>query len=272
VPAISGGKYFEATRDGRVLLDLSPIARFLVAPNSIMVDISVSPEALDWRVRLLGPALGLMCYLRGIVPLHASSVRIGKRTIAIAGRSCAGKSTLAAALLRRNHSLVTDDICAVTSSFGRPIVLPSFPALKLAPDSLKSLGIDTSSLAHVWLDTDKFLLPAIDSFNPAPTSLDRIYLLEDAVEGDNAIVSVNGAYAFERLSEIYYRAEIGRLLCQPSASFAIVAQLAGQVAVRRLVRRTDFASLPQLASLIEADAISDQKMDLCGPDVWPRFP
>jgi hypothetical protein len=261
VPAISDkGKYFEATQDGRVLLDLSPVVRFLVAPNCVVVDTSHSPETPDWRARLLGPALGLLCYLRGILPLHACSLRIGKRTVAIAGRSGAGKSTLAAALMRRKHALVADDICAVTSCRGRPMVLPSFPALKLPPDGLKTLGFDPSDPVQVWLDANKFLLPAINGFDPAPLFLDAVYLLEDASEGtDDLIIPVHGVDAFERLSAMYYRSEMGRLLYVPSALFSMAAQLAGQVAVRRLARRTEFARLAELARLIESDATSRQK-------------
>jgi hypothetical protein len=271
VPAISGkGKYFEATQDGRVLLDLSPVVRFLVAPNCVVVDTSHSPETPDWRARLLGPALGLLCYLRGILPLHACSVRIGKRTVAIAGRSGAGKSMLATALMRRNHALVTDDICAVTWHCGRPMVLPSFPALKLPPDGVRTFGFDLNSPVQVWLDANKFLLPAVDGFDPAPLPLDAVYLLEDAPEGsDDSIIPVHGADAFERLSAMCYRAEMGRLLYLPSALFSMAARLAGQVAVRRLPRRTGFARLAELARLIEADATSNQKVDLCRTPAWP---
>jgi HPr Serine kinase C-terminal domain len=257
-PILDKGKYVEITQDGRVLLDLAPVVRFLIAPNCVVVDTPHSPETPDWRARLLGPALGLLCYLRGILPLHASSVRIGNRAIAIAGRSGAGKSTLAAALMRRNHALVADDICAVTSHCGRPMVLPSFPALKLPPDGLKTLGFAPSGPAQVWLDANKFLLPAVHGFDPAAASLDTVYLLEDASEGDDdAIIPVHGVDAFERLSAMCYRAEIGQLLSLPSALFSMAAQLAGQVAVRRLARRPGFARLAELARLIETDTTSN---------------
>jgi hypothetical protein len=272
VPAIPDKRrYFEMTQGGKVLLDLSPVVRFLVAPNSIVVDTSYPQEAPDWRVRLLGAALGLLCYLRGILPLHACSVRICGRTIAIVGESCAGKSTLAAALMHRNHALITDDICAITSRCGRPMVLPSFPALKLPSDSLKSLGIDPNGLVHVWLDTDKFLLPGI-GFDPAPQLLDSVYLLEDTSEGkETEIIPVHGSYAFERVGAAYYRAEMGRILCQPSALFSMTTQLADHVAVRRLIRPRGFACLHELAKLIEEDVIRDQKADSRRTTARPRL-
>jgi hypothetical protein len=250
--------YIQVVPGGGVLLDLSPIVRFLVTQNCVVVDTPRPPEAPDWRVRFLGPALGVLCYLRGVLPLHACCVRIGTRTVAIAGPSCAGKSTLAAALMRRDHRLVTDDICAISSLSERPIVLPSFPTLKLDPDTVKMFGIDPTSLVNVWLDTEKFLLPGNDGFDPAPLPLDTVYLLEDASEGaDHTIIRINGIEAFEQLSAQWYRAEIGRLLYTKLAFFSMAAQLAGRFAVRRLVRKSGFVNLAGLVRLIEADAMSD---------------
>src|SRR5579862_2093768 len=59
------------------------------------------PETLtlaDAAVYLLGPVLGLLLRLRGVVCLHASAVSLGGRAVAFAGPAGAGKSTTAAAL------------------------------------------------------------------------------------------------------------------------------------------------------------------------------
>jgi hypothetical protein len=249
--------YIEVFPNGGVLLDLSPIVRFLVTSNSILVDTPQPPEAPDWRVRLLGPALGLLCYLRGVLPLHACCVRIGTRTVAIAGRTCAGKSTLAAALTRRNHAFVTDDVCAITLLAPRPMVLPTFPALKLAPDCLDVLGVDPSNLANVWLDTEKFIVPGNNCFDPTPVYLDMVYLLEDAAEGtDDRIIRINGTEAFQQLSAMWYRPQIGRVLYGKTTLFSMAARLAGHVEVRRLVRQSSFARLAALVKLIEDDSKS----------------
>jgi hypothetical protein len=160
--------------------------------------------------------------------------------------------------MRRDHRLVTDDICAITLLSARPVVLPSFPAIKLDPDTVKMLNIDSTSLLNVWLDTEKFLLPGNDGFDPTPLPLDRVYLLEDAsADADHAIIPISGIEAFERLSAQWYRAEIGRLLYAKPALFSMAAQLASRFAVRRLVRRSGFANLAGLVRLIETDAIND---------------
>lgn len=250
--------YIQAAPDGSLLLNAMPVACFQVRPDCVVVDSSLSPDSADLRVRLLGPVLGMLCYLRGLLPLHACAVRIGTRTIAIAGPSCAGKSTLVGALLRRGHTLITDDICAITYCSASPLVLPSFPALKLAPDSLKTLDIDSNGLTQVWLDTDKFLVPVRDGFDPSPSILKTVYLLEDAAEGiSDAIIAINGAEAFQQLSGTFYRPAIGRLLFDNAALFSMAARLAANVAVRRLVRRPGLARLDEIAKLVETDATNE---------------
>jgi len=226
-----------------------------VTPDLVVVDTSPDGDATDWRACLLGPVLAVICYLRGALPLHASALRIGNRAIAIAGRSGAGKSTLAAALSCRGHTLITDDICACTGLPGRPLVLPTYPVIKIDRASLDELGIDTRSLVPIGPDFDKLQLPRPRHFDPAPVPLDIVYLIEDAPEGvDDTITSANGAEGFRRLSSEIYRPPIGRLLLAKPAFFAMTTQLARQVTIRRLVRQSALAGVKALAEAIESDA------------------
>jgi hypothetical protein len=247
--------YIEVAANGSLVVDSMPVARFLVTADRIVVD-AARAEAPEWRAYLLGPVLGVVCYLRGVLPLHASALRVGNRTVAFAGRSGAGKSTLATALTCRGHTLVTDDICACTGLPGRPLVLPTYPAVKLSRASLDMLGIESRDLTSLGPDADgeKFQLLRRDGFDLTPPPLDVVYMIEDAPKDeDDAIVQTGGAEAFERLSAEIYRPPIGRLLLARPAFFAMATQLAAQVAVRRLVRRPDPARLAALTEMIESD-------------------
>jgi len=246
--------YLEATPDGGLLFHAMPHARFLVTPDSVVVDTALPPEVPDWRAFLLGPVLGLLCYLRGLLPLHASVVRIRGRAVAFAGRSGAGKSTLAAALSARGHPLVTDDVCPVALYPATPLVFPTFPGLRLTSLSLQALGADTRGLAKIRVGQERYQLPRMDGFDPLPLPLDAVYLLEDAPEGaDASIVGVSGAEAFERLSADIYRPEIGRFLFAKPVLFTMATRLFSRVAVRRLVRPPGLDGLPALLQLIEMD-------------------
>jgi hypothetical protein len=63
---------------------------------------------------LAGPVLSFALRLRREFSLHASAVAFGDRAVAFAGAHGAGKSTTAAALGRRGHAVMTDDILRLT--------------------------------------------------------------------------------------------------------------------------------------------------------------
>ena len=247
--------YVAEAADGRLLFRAMPTARFLVTRDSVVVDTSLRPDAPEWRVVLLGPVLGLLCYLRGLVPLHASAVRIGTKAVALAGPSGIGKSTLAAALAQRGHDLICEDVCPLDVVAEQPLVLPTFPALKLNAASLGILGVDPSGLPRVQFEDEKYQLLLRHNFDPSPQPLSKVYLLEDALEGDDAIISVDGVEAFERVSAEIFRPAFGRRLLTKPTLFAMAAKLTGRVEVRRLVRQRNFMRLPTLIKSIEVDAL-----------------
>jgi len=246
--------YIEAASDGRLVVDATPVARFLVTPGSILVDTRLEPEAPELRACLLGPVLAVICYLRGSLPLHASAVRIGGRVVAIAGKSGAGKSTLAVALSSRGHALITDDICACTGLPGQALVLPTYPGIKLSRESLDAFGIEPSGLVPIGPDFEKVQLVRPDGFDPTPAPLEMVYLIEDAPDGAaDCITPANGAEGFQRLSVEIYRPPIGRLLLAKPAFFAMTTQLAARVRIRRLVRCPEYRRLSALVRAIEDD-------------------
>ena len=248
--------YIEVAHDGRLLVDASPVCRFLVTRDSVVVDTRLAPEATDWRAYLLGPVLAVICYLRGVLPVHACCVRVGRRTVAIAGKSGAGKSSLAAALALRGHRLISDDICACFGLPTQALVLPTYPALKLSRETLQALCVGSDSLAPIGPDFEKFQWLRAQGFDPTPVALNTVYLIEDAGEGArDEIVVTDGAEAFTRLSTEIYRPPIGRLLLAKTAFFAMATQLTAAITVRRLIRRSDLSRLKALAAMIEDDAM-----------------
>ena len=255
--------YIEVGTNGCVLIDATPLTRYLVSASTVVVDTELPPEATEWRAYLLGPVLAVICYLRGLLPLHASAVRIGDRAIGIAGRSGAGKSTLAVALAHRGHAAITDDICVCTGLPGSPLVIPTYPAFRLSPQSLLALHIDGRTLDPIGLNFDKFQLLRPQGFDPKPVPLEAIYLIEDGSDGSedqHVILPVAGTEAFQRLGIEIYRPAIGRRLLAKAKFFGLIAELATQLQIRRLVRRPGLAKLEALAGIIEADAASLQRV------------
>jgi ABC-type multidrug transport system fused ATPase/permease subunit len=96
-----------------VVLDYPRLARLAIrGGREIAVAAAASADPAAIRALVLGPALGVLLHQRGVLALHASSVLLDRGVVAFLGRSGAGKSTMAAALHRRGHALVADDITA----------------------------------------------------------------------------------------------------------------------------------------------------------------
>lgn len=101
------------------------------------------PAGFQWETAatyLLGPVIGLLLRLRGVVCLHGSAVAIGgDRAVAFVGEAGAGKSTIAAAFALRGARVLTDDIAALSRRGDRWEVEPGVPSVRLWDDSVALL-------------------------------------------------------------------------------------------------------------------------------------
>jgi hypothetical protein len=108
------------------------------------------------RHLIVGLGMGLVLHQRGIFTLHASTVVIGRSAVAIAGAKRAGKSTTAAALAARGHTLLSDDVLALElGDNDAPRVLPGPRTINLWPETAQALGQDPASLPMIWPRSSK---------------------------------------------------------------------------------------------------------------------
>jgi len=112
---------------------------------------------------LLGPVLGFVLRLRGVLCLHACAVAIGGFAIAVVGHSGAGKSTLAAALARQGHAVLSDDRVALDHCDQHWRVLPGYPRLRLWPEAVQTLYGPEEDLARIFSFSKKRFVDLTDS-------------------------------------------------------------------------------------------------------------
>lgn len=117
----------------QMLVTLPGTARFLLQGGST-ITVQMTGDRPEEVGALLSPAvLALLMQQRGEVPLRASVVANQLGAVALCGVSNAGKSTLAAALVQRGMTLVSDDFCLIKSINGEAMVLPGAgPAAAMA--------------------------------------------------------------------------------------------------------------------------------------------
>jgi hypothetical protein len=242
-----------------VSLRVKGVATFRVNPGADHV--SVQPEEgvdpLLLHAYLFGSVLAILCYRRGLFPLHGSCVLLDSEAVVFSGASGAGKSTLATALARRGHPLLCDDVCAIDlSNPRRPMLRPAFPRVKLLPDAIDCFQLAkavTYSQAAQGLK-GHFGMAAIQLVEAIqqPVPLGAIYAL-DTPTGDQLSRSLlRGKNAFVFIESQAHRGWMGRNLGLREQLFGHIAMLAATVPVYRLDRPCALDRVNEVACLVEA--------------------
>lgn len=209
----------------------------------------------DVATYLLGPMLGFLLRLRGVTCLHASAVALESWAIAFAGVHGAGKSTTAAALARRGHTVISDDIVALAESDGRFLVLPAYPYLSLWPESVDLLYGSRNALPAFSKNWEKRQLALSENqlyFATQPIPLAAIYLLSPRSSDPNAPFIENPAPS-ESLLALVADTYATNLIDKEMRvkEFELLGRLVEAVPIFRLHPHGDGARIDRLCELIE---------------------
>lgn len=215
---------------------------------------------------LVGPVLGLLLRLRGIVCLHASAVAIGDRAVAFVGSEGAGKSTTAAALAQRGNAVISDDVAALVEQEGCFSVLPAYPHLSLWPDSVEMLYGPDKTLPSLSPDWGKHLLSLTANhlkFEQRSLPLGAIFILGDR-SPDPREQFLESLPPKEGLLSLVTNSFATNLLDQDmrAREFSLLGRLLSVVPIWRLRPEKEAAKINQLCRTIE---------DLCtSPPRWSQ--
>lgn len=250
---------FTNSEDG-VSLRVKGVAGFRVNPGAD--NVTVQPEEgvdpLLLRSYLFGSVLAILCYRRGLFPLHGSCVLLDGEAVVFSGASGAGKSTLATALALRGHPLLCDDVCAIDlGNPQRPMLRPAFPRVKLLPDAINRFQMGEAITYSRAAQGQKghFGIAAIQHVETIqqPVPLGAIYAL-DTPAGDQASRSVlRGKSAFAFIESQAHRGWMGRKLGLGGQLFGHIAMLAATVPVYRLDRPYALDRVDEIACLVESE-------------------
>lgn len=247
-----GTPWLEVAGSGAVLMQIPDLVRILVQDGRTIRVQRLRPEDAGWRLFLLGSALTYLCLQRGLFPLHAACLRVGARTLAIAGHSGAGKSTLAATLSRRGHGLLGDDLTVlnVSGAGDRIEVLPAFPRLKLWREAMDALRIPGEGVPQVRDGMDKYDLRPQSGFDPLAAPLDAVLMLREGPGPQ--LQRLSPAAAVPSLHGHLSRPRVAARMGLRAPLFAQAASIGRVVPVWTLWRPRSFDALDATADLIEA--------------------
>ncbi|MDJ0752148.1 MAG: hypothetical protein QNJ45_01415 [Ardenticatenaceae bacterium] len=241
----------------KVLFYFPGIGRYLVQGGR---EIIIDPEnGVDHQVRLflLGTVSALLLRQRGLLTLHASGVVAPKGAVLFMGHSGSGKSTLLASFLGRGYPMITDDLSAVAVNGAAPVVLPSFPNMKMWADSLALMGRESAGLKRVRsVDLDKFSVPVQVEMAPAPVPLHAIYVLQPLNETELRLEPLAQAKKFNVFLDHTWQKLSLKRQGRHITHFQQVTAVANRVRVRRAYRPQMPFLLDELTDMIEADFLS----------------
>ena len=253
---------FRASRSrfcGGVRIAYSDGAIFDLDHKGENMSVHVPPEMEidDIAPSLLGPMLGVLLRLRGISCLHASAAVIDDLAIAFVGPSGAGKSTTAAAFARRGHSILTDDVLALTDHHERFFARPAYPRIRLWPNSAAGLFGSADALPRMMAGWDKRFLNLHQSgyrFQEQSLPLMALYFLAPR-SSCNRVVTVEAMSPAEALMTLVADsfATNFQTKTQRAAEFEMLSRLVQTISLRRVTALDDFERMDNLYHAIVQD-------------------
>lgn len=199
------------------------------------------------RLFLLGSGIGAILMQRGNLVLHANAIAMpGNGAIICLGRSGAGKSTTAGALMQRGYEVLGDDVCAIDSGNN---IRRGVPRLKLWDDTVRRLALDASGLERFAGAHDKWNVPLAGKVSGARRP--AMFVLLDFGEGTTVETrTISGGEKFVALRNNVYRHELVAALDIEAYYLERLARIASSTPMYRIARPRSGFTIDQVVDTI----------------------
>jgi hypothetical protein len=142
------------------LIRIKAVADFEIrSGQQISVWPAIGAAQKDIEIFLFGLVWATLCHQRSLLPLHASAILTDEGIAAFAGRSGAGKSTIAALMGSLDYKFFSDDMLPIDfEKNSTPGAWPYLRRLKLQRDSIIQLALTATEHVSDRLDKDKYFV------------------------------------------------------------------------------------------------------------------
>ena len=241
---------------GALLLRMEGVARFFVSNGT---DVVVEPEGgseHEIAVAMLGCVFGALLQQRGIAAFDASAVATPAGALLFIGPPGDGKSTALAAMTKRGHAMLADDVTGVIlDDAGRPVALPAFPTIRLWGKSLDALQWRSRVGQRVHEGMERYFV-APPRFHDAPLPV-RGMFVAFTTDGGIELQRETTSTALSRLLRYTHRKRFLHGMPHGATQFRIAAAMAKQVRLVAIGRPIEPFLLDALTSRIEAHLDGD---------------
>jgi hypothetical protein len=176
--------------------------RILISPDGMDLLCEPDPANRDWASLVASQALPLAATVRGLEVMHASGVVIDRRAVLIAGPPGAGKSSLAAALLRIGGRLLSDDAVALQLTDGALIAHPGSVVLQLRPSEDQRLSAGERAALGQITNRSEGKYRYVGAEVPDAAPLGSLFLLERSRE-QPAVERLSAVDPFELIGSTF---------------------------------------------------------------------
>jgi len=208
----------------------------------------------DTATYLLGPVMGFVMLLRGVVCLHASAIAIEDKAIALVGPAGSGKSTTAAAFAERGYRVLAEDVVTIDDLFDRFLVRPGYPCIRLWPSGVKALYGSETHLPKLTPNWDKCYLDLTQQFQGEPLPLAAIYQLGER-RHDACAPFIETLDRTEGLMSLIANTYATKLMDKEmrAREFELLTRVVSHVPVRRVTPHADPTRILELCDFLATD-------------------
>jgi len=216
------------TPEGFINIVLNPFK------NELWIDYDEKVSKINLESYFVGPIMGSVLRLRGVLCLHASVVEIRGKAIAFLGQKRSGKSTTAATFARMGHRVLADDLGVVSQREGNFYVQPGYSRLRLRQKTVDIIHPELSaSLPLVYSFGDSFYSTLGNNFCEDALPLAGIYILTLNATNQAPITPVSLAESLVVMGQNTF----GNHIITPKTrkqEFEVLCGLAIKIPVKRL--------------------------------------
>jgi len=210
---------------------------------------------------LVGTVLALWLERKGIPVMHASAVVVEDGAVAFLASNTAGKSSLAAALMQCGYPLLIDDALPIARGDHTFLGQPGYPQMRLWPDQAEHFLVHFEDLELVHPEASKRTVSVgpegLGAFCDVPQPLRCFYILSrrDPEEAGTAveITPVSPRDALIELVRYSFSTRLLTALGLQPRRLNDLAQIAGQVPMRRIRYPSGLEHLPRICATILED-------------------